>query len=1135
MSKMLVKNTLRDVSKTKARFISIMLIIMLGVGFLVGINSTAPSMFKVVDEYYKDKNLMDFRLLSTVGFTEEDVKAVADIEGVDDVMPSYFADVLLKGDTGSVVRLYSLPEKYDDFDVINDLTLVKGRYPEKADEILVGEGRFGEDDIGTKIGFASPYEDKALSDTLEYSEYTIVGIANSPLYISFERGSTNVGSGKISDYMFIRPESFAYERYTELYVTFSELRDSEPYSAEYKSLRDSFEYRLQNAGNLRIEAFIKDNITTAQASIDEAQAMLFGEKRKADKGFENAQASIDEAEEAFTEEVATAEINLADAKEKIDSGESELLKKREEFSKETEAAQKEINKGRAEVEAGKEALANGKVFFKEELYKSVNSLGITREQFDNFWGDKDMITEEDVDKLVHIAYMYRDKLTSQLSSLEVTIRQMEEDFALSGEVPLKNEHYKKAKEKEAELNASVSTIDTFLGTGKEEIVSSIEKLNKQETGIKEAEQKLDTAQSTLDSKIEEAQAKFEETETQLLSARQEYENGLSQLRDTKETARAELDDAQAKLDEQKILADDEFTAAQKDIDKAQSDLNSVPEPDWYYYSRVYNPGYDSYDDNVGRLTAVGKVFPVFFLLVAVLVCVTTMSRLIEEQRGDIGALTTIGYKKWQIIGKYIAYSVSATLVGAAVGIALGVMVLPPVLFNAYRMLYSSLPDIIITLDIKSAVIATLVAILCTSLVAFFTCNALLRREPATLLRPKAPKPGKRILLERVKFIWKKLGFFSKVTVRNIFRYKARFFMTVIGVAGCTALIVAAMGLHRSINDVVDIQFGEIFTNDTVIALEKPMKVNSELHKKITSDERFSHVALCRQNLAEVMTGHGFFKDDTYIVVPENTEEYSELVNLRERKSGEKIDFSSDGVILSEKLAKELKVTVGDEIRVVDKDIKRTFTVDGICENYLYGYVFMTPEVYSENFGIEPEYNMYMCKNAQDMGCTEEALGEEYLKEDGVLGISFIGSSIKSFEDMISSLNYVVLVMVVCAAALAFVVLYNLTNINIAERKREISTLKVLGFKNSETSAYIYRENILLTIVGIAVGLLLGIMLLRFVIVTVEIDMVMFGRKMYAGTFIIAAVLTALFAAIVNIVMHLRIKKIDMVESLKSIE
>lgn len=1135
MAKMLRKNTLRDVYRTKARFISIMLIIMLGVGFLVGINSTAPSMFAVAENYYKEKNLMDFRLLSSFGFTDEDAKAIAEVEGVEDVMPSYFADVLLRGDTGSAVRLYSVPEEYGDSSLINGLTLRKGRMPEKADEILVGESKFGEDAIGEKIAFASPYEDKALSDTLKYSEYTVVGVVDSPLYVSFERGSTNVGSGKISDYMFLMPESFTLARYTELYVTVSELRDVKPYSEQYDKLRDDFESVLQTAGNLRVDIFNEENIASAQASIDEAQALLLSEKDKAEKELHSAQTSLDEAKETFRSEVETAEETLLDAKEKIENGEALLSEKKEEFKKEIAAAQSEIDNAKEELEEGKASLEKGKILFKEELYNSVAALGITREQFDDFYGDKDLLTEEDVEELASFVQMYRPLLVSQLSDLQNSIKQMEEDFALSGADPLKSEEYIKAKEKEAELEATVTAVDTFLSGGKDEILANINTINEKEKEIEKAQQDIDAAQKTLDSKKSEAEAQFEEAQTQLDIAKQEYANGVSQLEAQKQIADEEFADAQALIDEQKELAEEEFAKASVDIEKAQDELNAIPEPEWYYYTRVHNPGYESYDDNVGRLNAVGKVFPVFFLLVAVLVCVTTMSRLIEEQRGDIGALTTLGYKKRQIIGKYIGYCVSATVVGAAVGIALGVMVLPPVIFNAYRMLYSSLPDLIITLDVKSAVIATLVAIICTSSVAYFTCNALLRKEPATLLRPKAPKPGKRILLERVKFIWKRLGFFSKVTVRNIFRYKARFFMTVIGVAGCTALIVAAMGLHRSINDVVTLQFGEIFTNDTVIALENPAEPDSELNEKITADKRFSDVALCRQNLAEVMTGYGLFKDDTYIVVPENPDDYVGMVNLRERKSGDKIEFGSKGVILSEKLADKIKVSVGDEVRITDKGIKSAFVVEGICENYLYGYAFMTPEVYREGFGTEPEYNMYMCRNAQDIGCTEEALGEEYLKEEGVLGVSFIDSSIKSFEDMISSLNYVVIVMVICAAALAFVVLYNLTNINIAERKREISTLKVLGFKNSETSAYIYRENILLTLVGIAVGLVLGVILLRFVIVTVEIDMVMFGRKMYAGTFIIASVLTAVFAAIVNIVMHIRIKKIDMVESLKSIE
>ncbi|MBR3972282.1 MAG: ABC transporter permease [Ruminococcus sp.] len=1119
---------------TKARFISIVLIVMLGVGFLVGLNSTAPSMYKVAETYFEDSNLMDFRLLSTVGFTEEDINAVKEIEGVDDVMPSYFCDMLLLSDTGSVVRLYAVPESYEDNDIINELTLRDGRMPSSPDEILIGENRFGEDAIGSKISFASPSEDTKLSDTLSYSEFTIVGIVDSPLYISFERGSTNVGSGKISDYMFIPKEGFSAQRYTELYVTAESLGGCKPYSDEYVKLRDEFAKKLEDVGDLRVESFLS-GIKASQSSLDEAKALFEEEKSKAEKELSDAQKKIDEARETLGSETAEAEEKLRDAKNEIDRGFSQLRDEKSEFEQIVFSAENDLDTAEKEITSGKEQLVNAKINLKETLFQRISALGITREQFDAQLGEDGMLSAAEVEKFASMAQMYKVMLGTRLASLETEIRAMESELEASGKDPDTDTDYLEVKKSYEELLVINTAIDEFLSGDKAELLGTVEEIEKNEAELLKAENEVKSARAALEKEKATAYIKFEDAKAQLETAREEYELGVKALEEKTLEAEGELNPAQTKLNESKNTAEKEFAKAEAELEDAQRELEDVPEPLWYYFNRDFNPGFAAYDDNVGRVTAVAKVFPVFFLLVAILVCVTTMSRLVEEQRADIGALTTLGYRKVHIIGKYLAYSVSASLIGAAIGIVLGTLTLPAVIFNAYRMLYSSLPKLIIKLDVTSAVVATLIAILCTSAVSYFTCNALLRKEPASLLRPKAPKAGKRILFERVKFLWKRLGFFSKVTVRNIVRYKVRFLMTVIGIAGCTALIVAAMGLHRSINDVVTLQFSEIFTNDAVVALENPEGDNSALEDKILSDERFSKTVLCRQNLAEIMTGWGRFTDDTYIVVPENTEAYTEIVNLRDRKSGEEVELTTSGVVLSEKLAKKLRVSVGDEITVVDRGIKSTLAVSGICENYLYGYVFMTAEVYRDNFGIDPLYNMYMCQNSQTETYNEDELSEEYLAQEGVLGVSFIDSSIASFEDMIESLNYVVIVMVICAAALAFVVLYNLTNINIAERKREISTLKVLGFKNTETSAYIYRENIVLTIVGTIVGLLLGVLLLKFVINTVEIDMVMFGRKMYAQTFIIAAVLTMVFSALVNVIMCFRIKKIDMIESLKSIE
>lgn len=1135
MSRTLFKNTLRDIGRTKARFISIMLIIMLGVGFFVGVNSTAPSMYAVVDEFYKDTNLMDFRLISTVGFSKEDVNVVSSMEGVEDVMPSYFCDVLTKGDTGSVIRLYGIPKAYEANKEINSLTLKEGRMPQSADEIVVGASRFGDYSLGDTISFFSPTAGEDLSSMLINTEFEIVGIADSPLYISFERGSTNVGSGKVAAYMMIPMENFCVERYTELYVTFSGLRDFAPYSSEYKELGDELKAELEIVGDTRSQTFTKEEIEPARASVDEARITLKKEKIKADKELVSAQNKIDEGRTALQSEISSAKSTLADAKEKIEKGALELRTAKENFKCETAKAREEFAKIEDQIAKGEQAVSHAKIQMKEKLYESVKVFGVTKEQFESFYGDKDMLSVQDVETIWAYVQVFKTKVQVQLKEAKEKLASLKAELLEQGIDLETNEAYLSARAQMEELKNKAAALDEFISNGKASLVLGIETILKQSAELASAKTQLEEGKAALDVEVKQAQAKFAQAGSELESAWTKYSEGIKALEEKETEAFAQLNKAQQELDSKAKQAKEEFEKAEKEISDAVEEIDSIPEPEWFCNTRENNPGYSTYTDDVSRVVAVGKVFPIFFLLVAVLVCVTTMTRLIEEQRSDLGAFTTLGYTKRSIIAKYIAYCISATITGSAVGILLGVVTIPFVVFNAYRMLYSSLPDLILTVDVLGAVGATVVASLCTSGVAYLTCNSLLRKEPATLLRPKAPKPGKRIFLERVDFIWNRLGFFSKVTVRNIFRYKARFFMTVLGVAGCTALIVAGLGLYGSINDVVDKQFGQVFSYDGVIALESG---NEELHtlmEEMKSDTRMESSVLCRQTLVTVNTSEISFHDDTYICVPENIREFEKLIHLQQRESTEKIEIGNKGVVLSEKLANNLGVSVGDEVAVVDDGMKVRLDVEGICENYLYGYAYISPEVYKEYFGKSPEYNMIIFSQDKEMEVQGEVLSTQYLAKDGVLGISLVADSVRAFEDMIGSLNYVVLVMLVCAGALAFVVLYNLTNINIAERKREISTLKVLGFKNTETSAYIYRENLLLSILGTGAGLMLGVWLLRFIISTVEIDMLMFGREIHFAVFIISAVLTLVFAAIVNIIMHFRIKKIDMVESMKSVE
>lgn len=1135
MSKMLVKNFFRDINRTKARFVSIMLIIMLGVGFLVGINSTAPSMYAVVGDYYKDSNLMDFRLISTVGFTEDDVKAIEETEGVRDVMPSYFADVLISGESDSVVRVYAVPKVYKDNSIINTVTLKEGRLPEKDNEIVVGESDFSHYPVGSVVRFESPVKDKDLSDTFVTSEFTVVGIVTSPMYISFERGVTNVGSGKVSAYMMIPAESFTIKRYTEVYVTGTETGALAPYTEEYENETDELKLRLELTGEKRKYAFSEEEIESAQASIDEARITFESEKQKALKELEDAQKKIDEGRAQFESETEKAEQTLKDAKNQIETGKAQLEKKKLEVSQQTEQAEKDIAQGEKELLKAQEDIAAAKLQMKEEIYSKVSGLGITREQFEHIYGDRDMLSVSDVNRLVELVRLYKGSIDARILGLRVVVKEIEAVCSLSGTDPNTIDEYVSAVNRVEELTAESEELGEFLTTGKGELITAVETLSAADAQVKESEEKLKNAKEELEQGRVTAKQEFEKAEQELSQAEQDYEKGIAQLEKTKVDTALELDNAQKELDGRKEEAESEFAKAEKELRNAQKELDALANPVWYYNTRNDNPGYASYEDNVERVNAVGKVFPVFFMLVAVLVCVTTLSRLVEEQRADIGALTTLGYKKKDIILKYIAYALSATVIGSVVGIALGVPVIPTVIYNAYRILYSSLPSLTLRLNFGSAVIAILVAMACTSAVAFFTCNALLRHKPATLLRPKAPKAGKRIFLERIGFVWNKMSFFAKVTARNIFRYKARFFMTVIGVAGCTALIVSAFGLYSSINDVMDKQFGEIFTYDVIIAADDSAEYNKKLKDKVFEDTRFEHTALCRQNLVTVKFGDEEVSSDTYLAVPENISDYTQIVNLRDRKTGEKVLFDNSGVIVSEKLAKTLGVKNGDTVLIEENGKEAEFKVSGICENYMYGYVFASPEIYSQAFEKEAEFDLFMCTAKENLPFDEDKVGSEYLDTEGVLGVSFISASVKSFDEMISSLNYVVLVMIISAAALAFVVLYNLTNINIAERKREISTLKVLGFRNGETSAYIYRENILLTLLGVGAGLVLGVWLLGYIITTVELDMVMFGRDIHASDFVLSALMTALFASLVNVIMHLRLKTIDMVESLKSVE
>ncbi len=909
-----------------------MAIIALGVGFFAGIKATSPSMYSLAETYYSENKLMDYRVISAVGFTEDDISEIEKLDGVESVMPSYYYDASLSADEGGqLIHLISVPKKYKKNDELNTLVTLEGKLPEKTDEIAVeGAGFSGSShQTGDTIKFAELAGDAKVSDSLKSLSCKVVGKVQSPLYISYQRGKTKIGDGKLDEYMYINSSSFKIEKYNEVYIKADFSDKYSPFSDEYDDKSDELKKEIEKVAESRTKVFKTETLKKARDELEKGKKEYAKQKSDTEKKLAKAKKEIDESEAALSAQAALAETAYA-----------------------AQADYGNANQLLAQLEAGKA-------------------------------------------------------------------------------------EYEKNK--------------------------------------KEA-----------DKKLAEAEKKLKDGE--------------------------------------------------KELKKTEKKLNSMSKSVWYVRNRDDNPGYDTFTQNADRLDAVASVFPLFFLLVAILVCVTTMTRLIEEKRTEIATFKALGYGNASIIAKFVIYSLIAGVTGSVIGTAIGVATLPFIIYNAYKIMYY-IGDITLVLNVPIILMGILAAILCTTAVSIIVCAKSLRLKPAQAMRPKAPKPGKRILLERITPLWKHMSFTAKLTARNLFRYKARLCMTVIGVAGCTALIVAAFGLLNSFDPLTEVQFGEVFHYDAVVV---PKDGGSEkqldyLVKKAEKDEDVKRAMLCMQEEITIDAHGKHYSAPLTINVFSDTAHFDEIVHLQERESKNPLTLDDSGVMINEKYAATNKLKVGDTVKIKGKIGTAEAKIAGIYEQYINNYLYMTPKLYHELFKKQPVYNMLCVSLDEAKGDRADNFSSQMLSNNRIVAVTFMAEKITEFKNMLNSLNMVVLVMIVCAAALAFVVLYNLTNINIAERVREIATFKVLGFYNRETSSFIYKENIILTLMGIAVGLGLGILLTGFIVRTVEIDNVMFGREIYLTSYLYAAGLTMLFSLLVNGVMSFKIKAVNMVESLKSVE
>lgn len=1081
MKSSLAKDTFRQVRKSLGRFLSIFLIVALGVGFFAGIKATAPDMKITADKYFDDYRLMDIRLISTVGFNEDDIKEIQKLSEIEGISPGYSVDLLAEyGENSFVVKLLSIPldkVNTDDKSYINRVKLVEGRFPEKPGEILAehGNGINPSFPIGSKVKFSSG-TDEDIKSFIKRDEYTVVGLVDTPYYLSFERGNTNIGTGKISCFMMLPEEEFELSVYTDVYLTVEEARGIMTYDDEYDDILDPIKEKLKNIGESRAEERYKEIVDEANEKLNKAKDEL------------------KESESKLQEELSKAEEKLQNSRRDIENGERELQRREREFNIQIANGENMLKQEESKLENAELEYQKNLALFNEKKAEASKKLEEAELQITN--GEKEIEEKE-----------------FKLNQLKESLNLMEDATERAKTIELIEYSEQEIAKAKQELEEAKKELEK----GKQELIEGENELNAAKKAIDQGRIKINSERQKLKDSKEKALAEFRKARQELIEGREEYEKGYEEYLKSKEDAEKEIEEARNK------------------IAKEEKKLEDIEKPEWYVLKRSETYDYIDYELAADRIDAVSKVFPVFFLAIAILVSLTTMTRMVDEERSYIGTLKALGYSNMAIASKYLIYAALASVSGGIFGLLLGLKILPTVIFNAYRIMYI-MPDVIIEFDLTNSTLSLLVAIAATIMATWAACRHELSETPALLLRPKAPKPGKRIFLERITFIWSRLKFTQKVTARNILRYKKRFIMTVLGISGCTALLVTGFGLKDSIMDIVNKQFNEIFKYQMSVELKKGLKIGqtNDSIEYIDEDNGIKDYMLIHEKSIDI--GKGKSEQTVQLIVPEDANRIQDFIILKNRLTGNRLLMDDEGVILTEKAAKLIDAEVGDEIYIIDEDNnKLNVKIKGITENYAAHYMYMTSNLYEDVFGEKVEMEKILAHTIDTSKKFEDNLSRELLKLDDISSVTFTTGISDDYEDMLGSLNYVIIVIIIAAGSLAFIVLYNLTNINISERFREIATIKVLGFYDNEVAKYIYRENIILSLLGTILGLVLGIFLHKFVIDTVEIESIMFGREIKNLSFIYSAALTIIFSAFVNFAMYYKLKNIDMVESLKSVD
>ena len=1091
MARAFRKEVTRSITGSLGRFLAIAIIAALGCGFYAGLRLTGPDMRLAGDTYYDATNLCDLRVVSTLGFTDDQIDEISQVEGVSGVMSAYETDVIAQVDgVQYTTRIHSLDVdkarasecddglnvESEDPNYINRPILVEGSWPESNDECLLSADTVWstEVSVGDKVLLAEGTAD--LDDTFAVREYTVSGFVRSSYYTcSTSVGSTSLGSGQLATFAYVPEAAFAEDfPYTEAFITVAGARGAQWSTDEYQSLVDDVAARINGISGDLLASRLDGIRADAQAELGDSRADFERERADAMQKLDDAQSELDDAKAKLD----SAAAQLASSQATIDSSARDLA-----------SGQAQLASARAELDAQRAAA-------EEQFAAAEEQLDAAQSSYDAAMAQR--------------AQLDAQRAQAQAAGMTDVVAQL--DAAI------------------AQIDAQTAGVPEQIAQGRGQLA---EQRSQAQASMDAAEDELANSQATIDA----GRAQLQSGRRQLQSGRAEYAEGLSQY-----------EDGASELDSQRADAEEQFADAEAKLADAQADVDAIAdtEGDIYVLDLTKNVGAESFRSDAGRIDQIAQVFPFLFFLVAALVSLTTMTRMVEEERVLIGTYKALGYSKARITSKYLIYAIVASGVGAVVGIVALSKFLPWFIMGAYAIIYA-VPCRPCPIDPVMTAASAGLGVGITVVATWFAAASTLRERPAFLMLPRAPKAGKRILLERIRPLWRRLSFSAKVTARNLFRYKRRFIMAIVGIAGCTALLLTGLGLQNAINDIIDKQYGELYHYNAIVRMDSDATADekTQVEDRVEEDSSGDFTWLAAENKqAQSVSGDEGSDVSQHridIVVPEHPDNFGDFNTLRTREGHEPLVLSDDGVLVSEKLATELSLKVGSTFSIFDEDAVgdatgdgREVTVAGIMENYVGHYVYFTPELYEQVMGKDPAFTTLYANVVEDEG-TRETLSDDLLATDGVKTVTYNDETIDSYRTMLKSVDSVVVVLVIAAALLAFVVLYNLTNINITERVREIATLKVLGFTSREVDAYIYRETLLLAVIGALVGLLLGIAMEGFVVVTAEVDQVMFGRDIHAASFIIAFLLTMVFSVIVTLAMRPKLRHIDMVESLKSNE